>query len=141
MKKFMLSLWIGFIGNNVAGTLVAMLILAPLLNPMFGDTLRPEGELHFTALLGGYFIQTLLMVIGFQYFSLKAGWLKKGIAWGSICGGLASLSDHLITAGWSILPPLPMFISGIFDIIAAITTGIIIAYYYREGKDVRKISD
>jgi uncharacterized integral membrane protein len=137
MKKFMLSLGVGFVGNNIVGTLIAMLILAPLLGPMFGETLRPEDELHFPSLLGGYFIQTLLMVTGYQYFSFKANWLKQGIAWGAFCGGLASLSDHLITAGWSVLPPIPMFISGILDIMAAVATGIIIAYFYRNGKQVR----
>jgi len=139
MKKFLLSLGLGFVGNNIVGTLIAMLVLAPLLNPLFGETLRPEDELQFFSLFAGYFIQTLLMVIGYQYFSFKASWLKKGIAWGAFCGGLTSLSDHLITAGWSVLPPIPMFLSGILDIMAAVATGIIIAYFYRNGKQVRDL--
>lgn len=135
MKKFSLSVLLGFFANNLVGTLVALLILNPLLNPMFGDKIRtPEAGLEMPSLLGGYFILTLLMVTGYQYFSYSAFWLKKGIIWGAITGGIVFLSGHLIVAGWSVLPPKPMLISGVLDTLATIATGVVIAYFYRYGK-------
>ena len=132
MKKFSLSLMLGFITNNVVGTLVAMFILNPLLNPMFGDAIRTEeAGLEFPSLLSGYFFLTLLMVIAFPYIKLPGNWMRKGILFGLVTGGVIFLSGHLIVAGWSILPPKPMFISGILDIFSTIATGVVIAYFYR----------
>ena len=132
MKKFILSLIFGFIVNNVVATTVAMFILNPLLDPMFEGTVRPqEAGLEMPSLLSGYFLLTLLMVVGYRYFSLDTDWLKKGIAWGLLAGGLTFLSAHLIVAGWSIIPPAPMLISGILDILAPLATGIVIASFYR----------
>ena len=132
MKKFSLSLGIGFIVNNVVATLIAMFILNPLLNPMFNNTVRTQEEgLEMPALLGGYFLLTLFMVLGYKYLSFNAKWIKKGIIWGLIIGGVVFVSGHLIVAGWAIIPPLPMLISGIFDTLATVATGIVIAYFYR----------
>ncbi len=132
MKKFVLSLGFGFVVNNVVATLVAALILQPLLNPLFANTVRTDAQgLAFFPLLGGYFILTLLMVVGYKYFSMRGPWLKKGAAWGLFIGGAAFLSGHLITAGWSIIPSLPMLISGMLDMLAPIATGIVIGYVYR----------
>ena len=132
MKNFSLSLGIGFIVNNVVATLIAVFILNPLLNSMFNNTVRTQEEgLEMFSLLGGYFLLTLFMVLGYQYFSFKAKWLKKGIVWGLLVGGMVFVAGHLIVAGWAITPPLPMLISGIFDTLATVATGIIIAYFYR----------
>jgi hypothetical protein len=132
MKKFSLSLGIGLIANNIVATLVAMFILNPLLNPIFEGAVRThEDGLEMFSLFSGYFILTLLMVIGYKYFSLKVYWLKKGIVWGLLTGGIVFVSGHLIVAGWATIPPKPMFISGILDTLATITTGIVIAYFYR----------
>jgi len=132
MKKFILSLGVGFIVNNVVATIIAMFILNPLLNPIFNGTVRTQEDgLEMPSLLGGYFLLTLLMVIGYNYFSLKAKWLKKGMIWGLLTGGIVFVSGHLILAGWATIPPVPMLISGIIDTIATIATGIIIAYFYR----------
>lgn len=132
MKKFSLSLIVGFITNNVVGTLVAMFILNPFLNPMFKETVRTqEAGLEMPSLLSGYFILTLLMVILYPYLNLKGIWIKKGAFFGFVIGGIIFLSGHLIIAGWSILPPKPMLISGILDILSTIATGVVIAYFYR----------
>jgi len=42
MKKFSLSLGLGFIINNVVATMIAMFILNPLLNPMFNGAIRTQ---------------------------------------------------------------------------------------------------
>jgi hypothetical protein len=133
MKKFSLSLIIGFIVNNLVATLVAMFILNPLLNPMFNGAVRTQEDgLEMPSLLSGYFLLTLLMVFGYKYFSFEAKWLKKGIIWGLLVGGIAFVAGHLIVAGWAKIPPAPMLISGVLDTLATIATGIVIAYFYRD---------
>jgi len=132
MKKFSLSLGIGFIINNLVATLIAMFVLNPLLNPLFLGTVRTQEDgLEMPSLLGGYFLLTLLMVIGYKYFSFNAKWYKKGIVWGLITGTITFVAGHLIVAGWAILPPTPMFISGVLDTLATVATGIVISYLYR----------
>ncbi len=132
MKKFSLSLCLGFIVNNVVATMIAMFILNPLLNPMFNGAVRTQEDgLEMPSLLGGYFLLTLLMVIGYKYFSLKAKWLKKGIVWGLIIGGITFVAGHLIVAGWATIPPEPMLISGVLDTLATVATGVVIAYFHR----------
>jgi len=133
MKKFSLSLGLGFIVNNVVATLVAMFILNPLLNPLFRGTVRTQEDgLEMPSLLSGYFLLTLFMVIGYNYFSLNTTWLKKGITWGLLVGVITFLSGHLIIAGWATIPPKPMLISGILDTLATVATGIVIAYFHRD---------
>lgn len=132
MKKFGLSLFLGFIVNNIVATMIAMFILNPLLNPMFNGAVRnQEDGLEMSSLLSGYFLLTLFMVIGYKHFSLGTKWLKKGIVWGLLIGGITFVSGHLIVAGWATIPPTPMFISGILDTLATVATGIVVAYIYR----------
>ena len=132
MKKFSLSLVLGFITNNVVATMIALFILNPLLNPMFDGAVRTQEDgLEMPSLLSGYFILTLFMVIGYKHFSLDVNWLKKGIAWGSLIGVIIFTSGHLIVAGWATIPPKPMLISGILDTLATVATGVVIAYIYR----------
>lgn len=99
MKKFSLSLGLGFIINNIVATVIAIFILNPLLNKMFNNSIRSQEEgLEMIPLLTGYFLLTLLMVVGYKYFSLKATWLKKrcylGLVsgWLSLCFGLLNFS-------------------------------------------------
>ena len=133
MKKFSLSLFLGFIVNNIVATITAMFILNPLLNPMFNGSVRTkEDGLEIPSLLSGYFLLTLLMVIGYKYFSFEANWLKKGLIWGLLTGGIVFVSGHLIIAGWATIPPKPMLISGVLDTLATVATGIVIAYFYRD---------
>lgn len=90
MRKFALSLGFGFIVNNVVATLVAAVILRPLLGQFWENTIRTDARgLAFPSLLGGYFLLTLFMVIGYKYFSIQGSWLKKGT-----CGGCSSAVRH-----------------------------------------------
>ncbi|NQX80638.1 MAG: hypothetical protein HRT66_01410 [Flavobacteriaceae bacterium] len=132
MKKFSLSLLFGFIANNLVGTLVAMFVLNPITHEAMVGKTRSQDELEMPSLLAGYFILTLIMVLAFPYFKITGSWLKKGVVWGVVSGGMAFLSVYLIIAGWSILPPKEMFISGIVDISSTIAAGIVIAYFYKD---------
>ena len=123
---------LGFVVNNVVSTLIAVAILNPFLNPMFDGAVRTQEQgLAFPYLLSGYFLLTLIMTIGFPYFNMSGGWVKKGVAWGAIVGVPTFLSGHLIIAGWSVIPGVPMLISGVLDCIAPIATGLVISYFYR----------
>lgn len=135
MKKFSLSLLFGFIVNNLVGTVVAMFIASPLTHHMMSEFERKPDELEMPALLAGYFLLTLFMVLAYPYFNLKASWLKKGTIWGLIAGGMSFLSIYLIISGWSVLPPKAMLISGIVDISSTVATAIVIAYFYRNDQD------
>ena len=132
MKRFSLSLILGFITNNLFASLIAMFFLNPLLNSMFNGIVRsPKEGLKVFSLLSGYFLLTLFMVIRYKYFSLKQNWLKKGVIWGAFIGFIIFISGHLIVAGWAKTPLVPMFISGIFDSLSTIATGVVIAYIYK----------
>ena len=64
MKKFTLSLGLGFIVNNVVATMIAMFILNPLLNQMFNGTIRTQKDgLEMPSLLSGYFLLLSLIHI------------------------------------------------------------------------------
>ena len=129
-----MSLFVGFVTNNVVATLVAAFILNPFLNPMFKGAVRTQEQgLEMPSLLSGYFVLTLIMLAGYKYFSLEKDWLAKGAIWGALVGIVIFVSGHLIVAGWSIIPSTPMLISGILDTLATVATGIVIAYFYRNG--------
>ena len=141
MNRLIQTLIVAFITNQATATLIAIFILNPWLNPMFEGMVRTqEMGLQHTALTSGYFVLTLLMTLGYKSFSFQANWLLKGIIWGTVCGGMVFFSGHLIVAGWSVIPTLPLLFSGILDTISAIVTGIVIAYFYKHGNDVRKTS-
>ncbi len=112
-----------------------MFIASPLNHHMMSEFERKQDELEMPSLLAGYFLLTLFMVLAYPYFNMKGSWLKKGAIWGLISGGMSFLSVYLIIAGWSILPPIPMLISGIVDISSTIATGIVIAFFYRNDQD------
>ncbi|MGH2553165.1 MAG: hypothetical protein ACRDEB_05575 [Chitinophagaceae bacterium] len=131
MKKFILSTVLGFISFMIVGMIFGYFYELIGVMKMFGKTVRPPGTEYFPALLSGALILTLLMAAGYPYFSLNAVWLKKGLVWGTFCGGLAFLSDHIITSGWSVMPPLPMLITGILDVTHTIPVGILVAFFYR----------
>lgn len=133
MKKYILSLCVGFVVMMVMAILVAK-ASAPFLSDLFGETIRKEGQdgLLMPALLGGYFLLTLFMTFGFKYsFTNITSWKKRGLIFGLFCGLIAIFSDHLIIAGWSRLPVLPMLISGITDMFALIATGVVISYFQK----------
>lgn len=90
-----------------------------------------EEGLHMPSLLTGYFLLTFVMVIAYPYFNLKANWFKKGAIWGLTIGFATFVSGHLIVAGWAKIPPTPMLISGVIDVMATVVTGLVIAYFYR----------
>lgn len=133
MILFGLSLFFGFIANNLVGTLAARFIAGPLTHNEMSKFERKKEDLKMWPLLGGYFLLTLIMVLAYPYFGLEAGWLTKGVVWGLFSGGMSFISVYMIISGWSILPPKEMLISGIVDILSTVATGIVIAYIYQNS--------
>jgi len=60
------------------------------------------------------------------------GW-RHGATIGLALGLAVFLGDHLVTAGWSKLPALPMLISGGLDAFAVMAGGVAIAMVQRSG--------
>ena len=131
MKKFSLSLLVGFLVNNLVGTIAAMFVARPLVHPIMNEFERKPEEVDMTLLLSGYFLLTLMMVVVYPYLKLQGSWVKKGALWGLVAGVMSFVSIYSIIAGWSILPPKAMLISGIIDISSTVATGIAIAFFYR----------
>ncbi len=135
MKKYILSLGVGFVTMMIVAIIVAK-VSAPFLADLFGETIRKENKdgLLMPAFLGGYFLLTLFMTFGFKHFKTNLTcWKKKGLLFGLFIGLIAIFSDHLIIAGWSRLPIFPMFVSGIADMLAPITVGLVISYFQKEN--------
>ncbi|WNJ17753.1 hypothetical protein [Pontibacter sp. G13] len=134
MKRFLMAGIGGFAVNQVVATLLAILILNPWLNEAFGDTIRSAEEgLAFPSLLGGYLVLSLLMAWMFPKMNLQGSWKAKGLVFGAWIGGMVFVAGHLVVAGWSVLPGVPMLFSGLVDSLAAIAAGYWIAYMYRHG--------
>ncbi|MGL1887592.1 MAG: hypothetical protein OCD76_13835 [Reichenbachiella sp.] len=133
MKKFVISTSLGFIVNNVVATLIAIFVLNPFLNPLFEGTVRTKEEgIVMPALLGGYLLLSIMMAWLFPKLKLEGTWMSKGLIFGLACGAMTFVAGHLIVAGWSVLPVLPMLFSGILDSISTLCTGLVIAYVYRD---------
>ena len=133
MKKNILSLIVGFVVMMIVATLVTVASM-PFLNELFGDTIRTQDTLLTSALNGGYFLLVVFMIYGFKKINFNAsGWLKKGMAFGLFIGLIVFFIDHIIISGWSKLPFLPMFVSGIVDVIPTVATGIVISYFHKEN--------
>ena len=134
MKKIALSVIGGFVTNNTVATVVALLILNPLLNPSFEGTVRSmEQGLNTVPLTGGYLLLSVMMTWLYRQINWTYHWATNGLILGSVTGSIVFVSGHLIVSGWSILPATPMFISGILDCLATIAAGIFIAFIYRHG--------
>ncbi len=128
MMKWILSLSLGFVVTNVVATALAVGLLQPFVSPMFGLYIRMDADgLAFAPLLLGYLIITIVLVwLMPRVKSGQSGWLHGAVV-GLVLGTAVFLGDHLVTAGWSKLPALPMLLSGLVDALAVMAGGIVVA--------------
>ncbi len=132
MKKNIISITAGFVTQQIVSTLVAVAILNPFLNPAFNGTVRTKEQgLHAPSLFGGYLLLTVIMVLAYRKPNPQFSWVVNGSLYGLLIGSCIFVAGHLIVAGWSIIPPGAMLISGILDCLAPVATGIVIAYIKR----------
>lgn len=127
MRKTLLTTFVGFLCMMISATFIA-LAMRPLVGPMFGELARSDAEgLNFFALLFGYLIVAIVLVWFVPRVQTKSqGWMH-GLKVGAALGLAVFLGDHMVTAGWSKLPSVPMFISGALDTLAVVIGGVVVA--------------
>ena len=137
MMKWIRPLSIGYVVMNVVATTLAVVILQPFVSPMFGLYIRTDLDgLSFAPLLAGYLVITIALVWLMPLVkSGRSDWLH-GAAVGLVLGAAVFLGDHLVTAGWSKLPALPMLLSGLVDALAVMASGIVVAVV--QQRQIRK---
>lgn len=136
VRRFFAATLAGFLGTVVSGTLLAMVILGPLLTDAFGPAMRdPDRDgLLMPALLGGYVV--IALTLAYLYPRLNLG----GSAWsassrlGAALGLAVFFGGHLVIAGWSRMPPAPMAISGVIDALSAVVGAWLVARVYQPWK-------
>lgn len=128
MLKWFLPLITGYVVTNIIATTLAIGILQPFVSGMFGSFIRTDADgLAFVPLLAGYLVITVVLVwLVPRVKSGCSGWLHGAVV-GLALGAAVFLGDHLVTAGWSKIPELPMFLSGLIDSLAVMTGGVVIA--------------
>lgn len=139
MKRAALSMGLGYLAMFVVATIIAI-AMRPVVSPMFGMYVRTDAEgLAFAPLLAGYLVVTL--ALGWLVPRVQtgsAGWRHGGTV-GTALGTAVFLGDHLITAGWSKLPALPMLLSGVIDVLAVASGGVAIAMI--QGRSQTRLDD
>jgi hypothetical protein len=131
MNRTLFSILGGFLAMFVTATAIAI-GMRPFAAPMFGPFIRTDADgLAFAPLVAGYLIVTCILtwLVAHTTTSTK-GW-RHGAMVGFALGLAVFLGDHLVTAGWSKLPALPMLISGGLDTFAVMAGGIVIAMIRR----------
>lgn len=128
MMKWVLSLGTGYVVTNIAATTLAVVILQPMISPMFGSYIRTDVDgLAFAPLLVGYLVITIILAwLMPRVKSGQSGWAHGAVV-GLVLGTAVFLGDHLVTAGWSTIPALPMLLSGLVDALAVMAGGIVVA--------------
>ncbi len=124
----------GFVAMLVSGSLIAM-AMNPLVGPMFGSLVRdPERQgLQVPSLLSGYLV--IVIVLTWVLIELGRPSTWKGAKTGLVLGLGVFLGDHLVTAGWSVLPVTPMAVSGALDALAGGVGGLVLAKILRGAQN------
>lgn len=127
MRRWVLAIPAGFLAMFVAATVIAI-VMRPNVSPMFGPFIRTDVDgLAFVPLVAGYAVITCVLAFLTPRVSTGlTGW-RHGAAVGLSLGIAVFLGDHLVTAGWSKLPALPMLISGALDSLAVVMGGVAMA--------------
>lgn len=137
MKKQLIATILGFIATFVVNTVLAIVVLGPLVNAKLGIARNPETDgLNFPAILGGYLALALFMVWLVQILPAE-NWIKRGFRAGLATGFAVFIAGHAIVAGWSVADASSMIFSGFVDTLATIVGGIVIAFILKnEGAKV-----
>lgn len=123
VRRMIISLAAGYVVTFVVATISAI-AMRSLISPLFGAYIRTDADgLAFLPMVTGYLaVAAALVWIVSRVKTSATGWLHGAMV-GAVLGSAVFLGDHLITAGWSKLPALPMLISGVIDIVAVIAGG------------------
>lgn len=133
MSRILLSIIAGFLAMFVTATAIAIGMRSHVA-PMFGPYMRTDADgLAFAPLVGGYLVVTCALAWFVPRVSAEASGWSRGAIVGFVLGLAVFLGDHMVTAGWSKLPALPMLISGVLDAFAVMVGGAVIATVQRLG--------
>lgn len=123
MNRRLLAGPVGFVAMFVAATVIAI-AMRPFVSPMFGPYIRTDADgLAFLPLMAGYAVVTAVLAWLLPRVSTGQLGMKHGATVGIALGLAVFLGDHLITAGWSKLPAVPMLLSGFLDAFAVMAGG------------------
>lgn len=127
MRRSVLAAVGGFVTMFFAASGIAV-AMRPWIGPMLAPYVRSDSEgLAFVPLISGYIV--IAAVVGWlspRVESGQRGW-RHGAFVGLSVGVPVFLGDHLVTAGWSKLPALPMVLSGLMDSLSVGAGGIVVA--------------
>ncbi len=134
MNRSLIAIPVGFLAMFVSATVIAI-AMRPLVSPMFGPYIRTDADgLAFGPLIAGYVVITCVLAwLVPRVMTGAAGW-RHGAAVGWALGLAVFLGDHMVTAGWSKLPALPMLISGLLDSVAVMAGGAAMGLVLRVGR-------
>lgn len=131
MRSPFVTTLVAFLSVMISATLIA-LAMRPAIAPMFGDYVRSDAEgLNFVALMSGYLVIAIALVWFIPRVQTGSEGWRHGLKVGAALGLAVFLGDHLVTAGWSRLPSLPMLISGTLDSLAVVIGGAVVASLLR----------
>ena len=102
------------VAMSVCGAAIAM-AMSPVVAPLFGAYVRdPNKEgLNAPSLMAGYVV--IALVLAMLHRQVQPLSRVASAQLGLTLGTAVFLGDHLVTAGWSSIPALPMLISGLLD--------------------------
>jgi len=132
MMKWIFPVGVGFVVTIVVATALAIVVLQPFVSSMFGLYIRTDADgLAFAPMLSGYMVITIALAwLMPRVRTGRSGWLHGAVV-GMVLGVAIFLGDHLVTAGWSKIPALPMLLSGLVDTLAVMAGGIAVALVER----------
>jgi hypothetical protein len=132
MKRFLLSALSGFLATFLAGSVLAMAVLQPLVAKDFGIYVRSmEQGLNMPAMVSGYLLLGLALALLYPRVDWDMSWAKKGASLGFVLGLAVFFAGHLVVAGWSTLPAGPMIFSGFVDAFSLAAGGMAVALLNR----------
>lgn len=72
-----------------------------------------------------------MMAYRYSKFSALESWWQNGLLYGFMVGISVFWAGHMTVAGWSTIPAVPMFISGLLDTLCVTAGGLGIAWIHQ----------
>ncbi len=136
LKTILIGLF-GALVTLVTGTIIAIAMQPYIAPQMIGMIRTEEQGLLFPSLVSGYLIIGLVGAFLLQETELYRKEISRQMASFLLIGLAIFLGDHLITAGWSQLPVVPMAISGVLDSFSVLAGLLAMSVIYRKQMSTR----
>lgn len=127
-KKY-IAIVSGFLVTLISNTILALFVLAPF-NQNIGISRTMEQGLNSPALLSGYFLVAIFMVV--LVSNLKdEHWFNRGLKLGLLTALSFNVAGYMVVSGWSVASAPWMLFASIVDSIATILGALTISYSLR----------